>query len=267
LLRFFHTMENELRSEISHCFLHISIAGRPCRKVVIELYHLECPKICQSFLQLISNPGTTSKRNPLPCYRGTEFHRVVESFMVQGGDFECFDGTGGYSAVTKSKTIEDESFRISHDRAGRVSMANRGPNTNGSQFFITLKATPHLDKKHVCFGQVIEGMEIVQTMVEVEREGTKPVPMQRIIIVDCGIGKGYSEYSTTSSEEGRKKKARRTQKERKRKKKKKKRKKSSKYRKKRGTKKDSDVSSSESDYFSDASNEDCRQTKRRKRHK
>jgi len=112
--------------------------------------------------------------------------------MVQGGDFEHFNGTGGYSVLnTSARTFADESFAISHDKAGILSMANKGKNTNGSQFFITLQPTPHLNQKHVVFGQVVEGMSAVHSMAtDVELEGTKPTAMQKIIIVDCGVGRG-----------------------------------------------------------------------------
>jgi peptidyl-prolyl isomerase G (cyclophilin G) len=118
--------------------------------------------------------------------------------MVQGGDFVAFNGTGGYSPLTGS-TLPDESFAIRHDRPGRVSMANRGlKHTSGSQFFITLAATNHLDGKHVCFGQVVEGMDVVQAMTMVERDGSRPVTLQRIVVVDCGVGKGNCKGETTS---------------------------------------------------------------------
>ena len=123
----------------SHCFLSISIAGQPGHTVVIQLFPETCPKTCENFVQLCSSNLKTSKSKPHPSFRGTEFHRIVDNFMVQGGDIEKFDGSGGYSPLTGS-TFSDESFSIPHDRPGRVSMANRGPNTNGSQFFITLSS-------------------------------------------------------------------------------------------------------------------------------
>ena len=119
--------------------------------------------------------------------------------MVQGGDFVAFDGTGGYSPMTGS-TLQDESFAILHDRPGRVSMANRGhKHTSGSQFFITLAATNHLDGKHVCFGQVVEGMDVVHSMTTVERDGNRPVTLQRIVVSDCGVGKGRAKGETSRS--------------------------------------------------------------------
>ena len=217
-------MSNDSTPIPSHCFLRISVAGGPAQNVVVELYKEKLPVTCRNFATLCMAPETTTKKQPLPTYRGTEFHRIVPKFMVQGGDFEKFDGTGGYSSF--GGTFKDEGLSvIPHNRPGVVSMANRGKHTNGSQFFITLEATPHLDGKHVAFGQVVEGMNVIQSMANVELEGTRPVPMQRIVIVDCGEGRGpVKEMDSDSSEVSSK---------RKRKKKEKKRKKHSSKRRKR----------------------------------
>eukprot|EP00980_Cylindrotheca_fusiformis_P011016 scaffold2533_cov137-Cylindrotheca_fusiformis.AAC.4 len=191
------------------CFLQVSIAGQVQPKpIVVQLRHQNCPKTCQNFIALCnSSKETTSVKRPFPTYRGTLFHRVIENFMVQGGDFEKFDGTGGFSPLFQ--VFEDEDLKGKHDQAGIVSMANSGRNTNRSQFFvshverweITLKATPHLDGKHVAFGKVVSGMESVYAMVSVEREGDRPVSMQRILISDCGIGQGKSLSSSSSEDE------------------------------------------------------------------
>jgi cyclophilin family peptidyl-prolyl cis-trans isomerase len=189
-----------------HVFLKVSIAGAPPQTIVIQLFQKQVPKTCANFVALLScketksttattaTTATTSRKYPHPTYRGCEFHRIIDKFMVQGGDFERFDGTGGYSPLYTTGTFNDESFAISHNRAGIVSMANAGPNTNKSQFFITLQATLHLDKKHVAFGQVTRGMDTVQTMTSVELEhNDRPVSMQRIVISDCGIGFGNND--------------------------------------------------------------------------
>jgi peptidyl-prolyl isomerase G (cyclophilin G) len=188
------------------CFLKISIAGvvRPT-PIVIQLDAARCPKTCQNFKTLCASQETTSRRDPRPSYRGCEFHRVMDNFMVQTGDFERFDGTGGHCVLSEpqkgggggggtfQRTFDDEDLtgEKRHGQAGIVSMANAGRNTNGSQFFITLKATPHLDGKHVVFGRVLRGMEeTVVPMTTVERQGDRPVALQKIVICDCGIGDG-----------------------------------------------------------------------------
>ena len=150
--------------------------------------------------------------------------------MAQGGDFTSFDGKGGFSAPTTNEgkpTFPDECFEMSHNREGILSMANRGKNTNGSQFFITLGNAQHLDGKHVAFGSVVRGIECVRQIGQVETDGNdRPVAMQRVVITDCGVGTGEkddgsnsdsnsSESSSVSSRK--KKKRRRSEKKKKRK--------------------------------------------------
>ena len=130
--------------------------------------------------------------------------------MIQGGDFTSFDGKGGYAAHATnngSHTFHDENFDVSHNSEGILSMANKGRNTNGSQFFITLGKCLHLDKKHVAFGKVLHGMDVIQQASNVDTDGDKPIMMQRVIIVDCGIGKGdnsskdHNDGSSSSSDD------------------------------------------------------------------
>ncbi|KAL7528860.1 hypothetical protein ACHAWF_002738 [Thalassiosira exigua] len=186
------------------CFLRISVAGAPPRTVVLELRPDVCPVTCANFASLCKSPATAKRppaapsgRGPVaaaePAYRGTEFHRIVPGFMIQGGDFANFDGTGGRAAPETNRgkpTFPDENFRLSHDREGVASMANRGKDTNGSQFFVTLGKAMHLDGKHVAFGSVARGMEVVREASRVETEGDRPARMQRVVIVDCGVGTG-----------------------------------------------------------------------------
>jgi cyclophilin family peptidyl-prolyl cis-trans isomerase len=118
------------------CFFRVSVAGEvQDRPIVIQLKQQDCPKTCQNFVALCSSKETTSSKRPFPSYRGTYFHRLIEGFMVQGGDFERFDGTGGYSPLFQ--VFDDENLRGKHDQAGIVSMANAGKNTNKSQFFVS----------------------------------------------------------------------------------------------------------------------------------
>jgi cyclophilin family peptidyl-prolyl cis-trans isomerase len=116
-------------------------------------------------------------------YLNTKFHRIIDGFVIQGGDITNSGGKGGFSIY--GRTFIDENFGRTHSCAGLLSMANCGRNTNSSQFFITLKACPHLDGKHVVFGQVIDGMEVVRKIakVPIDKEDKPRVP---VIIVDCG---------------------------------------------------------------------------------
>uniref|UniRef100_A0A4W3JLV3 Peptidyl-prolyl cis-trans isomerase n=1 Tax=Callorhinchus milii TaxID=7868 RepID=A0A4W3JLV3_CALMI len=115
-------------------------------------------------------------------FKGCSFHRIIPQFMCQGGDFTNHNGTGGKSIY--GKKYDDENFILKHTATGLLSMANSGPNTNGSQFFITLDKTDWLDGKHVVFGEVMEGLDVIKLM---EAQGTKSgKPKEKVIISDCG---------------------------------------------------------------------------------
>jgi peptidyl-prolyl isomerase D len=120
---------------------------------------------------------------------GSIFHRVIKQFMIQGGDFTASNGTGGESIY--GEKFEDENFDLKHDRPFLLSMANSGPATNGSQFFITTVPTPHLDSKHVIFGEVINGKSIVRKIENLQTQSDKPTI--DVTIVDCGelTGEAY----------------------------------------------------------------------------
>lgn len=137
--------------------------------ITIELFDREAPKTVANFVGLAEGTkewkdNKSGKMVKKPLYDGTIFHRVIPNFMIQGGD-PAGNGTGG-----PGFNFGDEfSMKLRHDKPGRLSMANRGPNTNGSQFFITDAATPWLDGKHAIFGQVVEGMDLVKKIINVER--------------------------------------------------------------------------------------------------
>ena len=163
-------------------FMDIGIGGSKVGRVVFQLYADTTPKTAENFRALCTGEKGKSKSGATLHYKGSKFHRVIKDFMVQGGDFTAGNGTGGES-IYGSK-FDDENFRVKHTKPGLLSMANAGQNTNGSQFFITTVETPHLDGKHVVFGEVIEGMDVVREIENCKVEESKPV--DGVTIMDCG---------------------------------------------------------------------------------
>ncbi|ETO10517.1 hypothetical protein RFI_26861 [Reticulomyxa filosa] len=176
------TTESSSRPEV---FLDISIAGERVGKIIIELFNDICPKTCENFRCLCTGEKGISKKSEKPlCYKGNKFHRVIKNFMIQAGDITRGNGMGGESIFEKEE-FEDENFQLKHDTEGLISMANRGPNTNGSQFFIACGPAPHLDNKHVVFGKVISGMKIVRAIENIP-VNLKNRPKFPVEIVECG---------------------------------------------------------------------------------
>lgn len=173
--------EQELDITKGNPFFDISIDGKEVGRIKFELFDDDVPKTCQNFRHLCAK-GLGDKKDA--CYKNSIFHRVIKEFMIQGGDFTNFDGTGGMSIY--GKKFDDENFNLKHNQPGLLSMANSGPNTNGSQFFITLKETPWLDDKHVVFGILLEGYEIIKKIENLPVNKTDK-PLQEIKIVNCGL--------------------------------------------------------------------------------
>lgn len=162
---------------MSRIYFDIQIGEQEPFRLIFELFWDSAPKTCENFRQLATG------ENGVGSYVGSKFHRIIEDFMVQGGDYENGDGTGGKSIY--GGRFDDEDLTRKHDQPMLLSMANKGPNTNGSQFFITSVPTPHLDGKHCVFGRLVKGAEhfLKLEAVEVDDEDR---PLLECKIVNAG---------------------------------------------------------------------------------
>jgi peptidyl-prolyl isomerase D len=168
-------------TEKGNPYFDITIDGEDAGRLKFQLFDDEVPKTCANFRHLCTR-GLDDKKEP--CYQDSIFHRIIEEFMIQGGDFTNFDGTGGKSIY--GEKFEDENFDLKHNQPGLLSMANSGPNTNGSQFFITLKETPWLDDKHVVFGILLDGFELLKK-IELLPKDDNNKPLKEVKVSECGI--------------------------------------------------------------------------------
>ncbi|KAJ1327847.1 peptidyl-prolyl isomerase H (cyclophilin H) [Microdochium nivale] len=166
-------------------FFDITLGGEPLGRITFELFKDVVPRTAENFRQFCTGESRNSRGMPQG-YKGSRFHRIISGFMLQGGDFLNGDGTGSIS-IYGTKSFADENFNLKHTEKGLLSMANSGPGTNGSQFFVTTVPTPHLDGKHVVFGKVVQGLDVVEKLERTKtgRRG-RDVPDLDVIIAQCG---------------------------------------------------------------------------------
>jgi len=160
---------------MSNVFFDITIGGQEAGRITFQLFDNDVPKTAANFRELCKRPKGEG-------FRESGFHRIIPDFMCQGGDFTNHNGTGGRSIY--GEKFPDENFKLNHTEPGTLSMANAGPNTNGSQFFICTAVTSWLDGKHVVFGKVLDGFDVVKKMESVGSQGGQT--QVKVMIANCG---------------------------------------------------------------------------------
>tara|TARA_A100001015_G_C14944510_1_gene694036 strand:+ start:405 stop:1085 length:681 start_codon:yes stop_codon:yes gene_type:complete len=172
--------KEEIFTNTGNPFFEIKIGDEKAGKIVFELFDDEVPNTCKNFRYLCQGSVLNKKD---PDYKNTIFHRVIKDFMIQGGDTTKFNGTGGKSIF--GDKFNDENFDLKHNQPGLLCMANSGPNTNSSQFYITLKKTPWLDDKHVVFGILLKGFDIIKKIENLDVINDQPIV--KVEIENCGL--------------------------------------------------------------------------------
>ncbi|MEM7698901.1 MAG: peptidylprolyl isomerase [Verrucomicrobiota bacterium] len=168
-------MSENTESKLPRVYFDMTADGESIGRITMELRSDVVPKTAENFRCLCTGEKGIS-------YKNSPFHRVIPDFMCQGGDITEGDGTGGQSIY--GRRFDDENFELKHEGPGILSMANAGPNTNGSQFFLTTVETDWLDGAHVVFGKVVEGMDVVE---KIEGFGSrKGRTSKEILVADCG---------------------------------------------------------------------------------
>ena len=163
-------------------FFDVTIGGQNAGRVTIELFANQVPNTAENFRCLCTGEKGVGKSGKPLHFKGSKFHRVINDFMAQGGDFTAGNGTGGESIY--GEKFADENFSLKHTGRGDLSMANAGPNTNGSQFFLTFIPCNWLDGKHVVFGKVVDGMQVLDALESVGSSTGQT--SASCMIADCG---------------------------------------------------------------------------------